>query len=248
MTLEAVLVADIHLSEDTPEITANFLHFLQHYASRSKALYILGDLFEVWIGDDDPSILHQHIADAIKQLTEQGVACYFICGNRDFLIGQEYAKRSHLTLLPQETILTTHGKRIVILHGDTLCTDDKSYQYLRRLFHCSIVQRLFLCLPLSWRMTVAKKMRQKSRQFNRQKQTRYLDVNPQAVQQVMQRHQASMMIHGHTHRAAVHQQDSEQPPVTRIVLGAWDQHAEVAIIQHGDVSLHPLSSLPELTV
>lgn len=241
MAVDAVFVSDVHLSENEPQITSNFLHFLHYCSSQTKALYILGDLFEVWIGDDEPSALHDKVASAFKKLTENGMQCYFIHGNRDFLIGQQFSQKSGLILLPQETVLTSQGKRIVILHGDTLCIDDKGYQRLRKFFHCALIQRGFLALPLNWRLLIAKKMRQKSQDVNTQKQAIYLDVNENEVRRVISRHDASIMIHGHIHRAAVYHDETVTKPFTRVVLGAWDQNADIAFMKNGDVTLQPLN-------
>src|SRR5699024_6877187 len=139
MKADALIVADIHLNEAEPDIIDGFLRFLQQEATKAKALYILGDLFEFWIGDDDPNPLHQKISDALLALSEQNIRCYFIHGNRDLLLGKRYAKRSRLALLPSETVINIGGQNILLLHGDELCTFDKGYQYYRRIVHCSVI-------------------------------------------------------------------------------------------------------------
>ncbi|SFN35931.1 UDP-2,3-diacylglucosamine hydrolase [Izhakiella capsodis] len=224
-----LFIADIHLSQDEPAITAGFLSFLTREAPGADALYILGDLFEVWIGDDDPNSLHQQVADALRQLNESGVPCYFIHGNRDFLLGQRFARKAGMQLLPAEQIITLYNQRILIMHGDTLCTDDAGYQRFRRQVHRRWLQRLFLALPIAIRQHIANRMRKNSRQANQQKSLSIMDVNQQAVEQVMAHYQVQRLIHGHTHRPAVHRFNLNHVPAERIVLGAW--HHEGSMIK-----------------
>ena len=146
--MSTYIIADLHLSEDEPAITAGFLAFIEQQAIHADSLYILGDFFNYWIGDDDNTLLHQQVAQALKQLSERGIPCYFIHGNRDFLLGQRYAKQCGMTILPQETLLELYDKRILIMHGDTLCTDDAAYQNYRKKVHTPWIQRVFLLLPL----------------------------------------------------------------------------------------------------
>ncbi|OCQ51531.1 UDP-2,3-diacylglucosamine hydrolase [Photorhabdus australis subsp. thailandensis] len=216
-----LFIADLHLSEHEPAITAGFLRFLREDAIQADSLYILGDLFDYWIGDDDNNPLHRKIASALQTLHQQGVTCHFIHGNRDFLIGSRFAKESGIILLPQEKILELYGKRVLILHGDTLCTDDKSYQQYRKRVHTSWIQRLFLLLPLFIRQKIAAKMRANSQSINSQKSEAIMDVNQQAVIDAFERYQADWMIHGHTHRPAVHEVALHNKMYHRGVLGAW---------------------------
>lgn len=125
--MATLFIADLHLQTEEPAITAGFLRFLQGEARKADALYILGDLFEAWIGDDDPNPLHRQIASALKALADSGVPCYFLHGNRDFLVGQRFARESAMTLLPEEKLLDLYGRKVLIMHGDTLCTDDAGY-------------------------------------------------------------------------------------------------------------------------
>ena len=221
-----LFIADLHLCEEEPAITAGFLHFLQREAHQCDALYILGDLFEAWIGDDDPNPLHQQIADALQALP---VPTFFIHGNRDFLLGQRFARASGMTLLPEEQVLTLYGKRLVIMHGDTLCTDDESYQRFRAKVHQRWLQKLFLALPLRLRMRIAAKMRANSKQANRHKSLSIMDVNQQAVMDAMTRQQVRLLIHGHTHRPAIHDFVLQGENAQRVVLGAW--HLQGSMIQ-----------------
>ncbi|AXF75386.1 UDP-2,3-diacylglucosamine diphosphatase [Erwinia tracheiphila] len=216
-----LFIADVHLCVEEPAITAGFLAFLQGEARQADALYILGDLFEAWIGDDEPQPLHTAIANGLLALTRSGVPCYFIHGNRDFLLGKAYADACGMTMLPEEQTLELYGERILILHGDTLCTDDDAYQRFRHKVHQPWLQRLFLALPLFVRKRIASRMRADSKQANRDKTMAIMDVNQNAVVEAMTRHDAYCLIHGHTHRPAIHQLTVNGHPAERLVLGAW---------------------------
>ncbi|MDW8845971.1 UDP-2,3-diacylglucosamine diphosphatase [Erwinia sp. MMLR14_017] len=224
-----LFIADLHLCKEEPAITAGFLAFLRRDALKADALYILGDLFEAWIGDDDPDPLHAEIAAALLRLQQQNIPCYFIHGNRDFLIGQRFAAASGMTLLPEEQVVTLYNKQILIMHGDTLCTDDEGYQRFRRKVQQRWLQRLFLALPLFVRQRIAVKMRAGSKQANSSKESAIMDVNAQAVAETMARHRVNVLIHGHTHRPAVHQLEVKGQLAERLVLGAW--HTEGSMIR-----------------
>lgn len=225
-----LFIADIHLCQQEPAITAGFLHFLQREAHQADALYILGDLFEVWIGDDDPNPLHAQVAAALSALP---LPVYFIHGNRDFLLGKRYARASGMQLLPEEQVLSAYGHRVLIMHGDTLCTDDQGYQRFRRKVHQRWLQTLFLALPLFLRQKVATRMRADSQQANQHKSQAIMDVNAAAVQEAMQRHQVSLLIHGHTHRPAV-QVSAEGE---RAVLGAWHERGSMIVLDASGIRL-----------
>ncbi|MFW0697236.1 UDP-2,3-diacylglucosamine diphosphatase [Pantoea sp. R13S299] len=221
-----LFIADLHLCQEEPAITAGFLHFLQREAPHCDALYILGDLFEAWIGDDDPNPLHQQIASALRALP---VPVYFIHGNRDFLIGRRFARASGMTLLPEEQVLTLYGHRLLIMHGDTLCTDDAGYLRFRAKVHNPWIQRLFLALPLWIRKRIAARMRADSKQANQHKSQTIMDVNQDAVAAAMLRQQVPLLIHGHTHRPAIHTLSLQGETAQRVVLGAW--HSRGSMIQ-----------------
>lgn len=221
-----LFIADLHLCQEEPAITAGFLHFLQREAPDCDALYILGDLFEAWIGDDDPNPLHQQVADALRAVP---VPVYFIHGNRDFLIGQGFARASGMTLLPETRVLTLYGHRVLIMHGDTLCTDDVGYLQFRAKVHNPWIQRLFLALPLFIRKRIAERMRANSKQANQHKSLEIMDVNQHAVIDAMLKYKAPLLIHGHTHRPAIHDLSLNGAPAQRAVLGAW--HSQGSMIQ-----------------
>ncbi|HBV38108.1 MAG TPA: UDP-2,3-diacylglucosamine diphosphatase [Erwinia sp.] len=224
-----LFIADLHLCEEEPAITAGFLAFLRRDARQADALYILGDLFEAWIGDDDPNPLHATVAAALDELRLAGVPCFFIHGNRDFLLGQRFAKSCGMQLLPEVQRLELYGQPLLIMHGDTLCTDDEGYQRFRRKVHQRWLQKLFLALPLVLRQRIAGKMRASSKQANRSKTLAIMDVNARAVSQTMSRYQVQSLIHGHTHRPAIHSLTVNGLPAERAVLGAW--HTEGSMIR-----------------
>jgi len=224
-----LFIADLHLQTEEPAITAGFVRFLQGEARHADALYILGDLFEAWIGDDDPNPLHREIAIAIKALVDSGVPCFFVHGNRDFLLGKRYARDCGMTLLAEETVLDLYGRNILIMHGDTLCTDDTGYLAFRAKVHTPWIQTLFLALPLFIRSRIAAKMRAGSKAANSSKSMTIMDVNPQAVASVMAKHQVQWLIHGHTHRPYMHDLTVNDKPAHRMVLGAW--HTEGSMIK-----------------
>ncbi|MEX3018984.1 UDP-2,3-diacylglucosamine diphosphatase [Kluyvera sp. STS39-E] len=237
--MATLFIADLHLQTEEPAITAGFLRFLAGEARTADALYILGDLFEAWIGDDDPNPLHREIASAIKSLVDSGVPCYFIHGNRDFLIGRRFARDSGMQLLSEEKVLNLYGRRVLIMHGDTLCTDDPGYLAFRAKVHTPWIQKLFLALPLCIRRRIAQKMRNDSKAANRSKSMEIMDVNPQAVSAVMEKHQVQWLIHGHTHRPDIHTLDANGETAHRVVLGAWHDHGSMVKVSEEDVELIP---------
>ncbi|WP_039032583.1 UDP-2,3-diacylglucosamine diphosphatase [Leclercia adecarboxylata] len=227
--MATLFIADLHLQTEEPAITAGFLRFLQGEARHADALYILGDLFEAWIGDDDPNPLHRDIASALKALVDSGVPCFFIHGNRDFLLGKRFARDCGMTLLAEETVLDLYGRKVLIMHGDTLCTDDTGYLAFRAKVHTPWIQTLFLALPLFIRSRIAAKMRAGSKAANSSKSMIIMDVNPQAVVSVMEKHHVQWLIHGHTHRPDVHHLTVNGEPAQRVVLGAW--HTEGSMVK-----------------
>ncbi|MGL4794774.1 MAG: UDP-2,3-diacylglucosamine diphosphatase, partial [Aeromonas jandaei] len=164
--MRTLFISDIHLCSDRPDMTAALVHFLAKEAVGADALYVLGDLFEFWIGDDDPNPLHQQMADAFLALSQQNVPIYFIHGNRDFLLGQEFAKRAGITLLGDPCVIELYGERVVLSHGDLLCTLDEGYQKFRRITQLKWLRWLFLRLPLARRQAIARKMRGQSQMEN----------------------------------------------------------------------------------
>ncbi|MFU2114243.1 UDP-2,3-diacylglucosamine diphosphatase [[Pasteurella] aerogenes] len=217
-------IADLHLSENQPHLTRLFLDFMQQQAPDAEAVYILGDLFDFWIGDDEQSPLIEQVKEQIKRLTDKHIPCYFIHGNRDFLVGKRFAKACGLTLLPTYQVLNLYGQKTLLCHGDTLCIDDLAYQRFRRKVHQPWRQWLFLCLPLKVRLKIAQKIRHKSQQDKQRKSDEIMDVNPDFVRQIFTQFDVNLLIHGHTHRQNIHQ---IPPHFTRIVLGDWGKTASI---------------------
>jgi len=224
---ETLFISDLHLSDERPEITALFSLFLQNDAARAEALYILGDLFEVWLGDDAVLPAYQPVIDGIRTLTAGGVPVYLMHGNRDFLIGERFVQLSGCRLLEDPTVIELDGKRTLLMHGDTLCTDDVEYQRFRTQVRNPDAQRQFLALPINERIAVAKHYRQESRERSRNKTEEIMDVNQDAVMDVMRRHGVYQLIHGHTHRPAVHSFTLDNHDAQRIVLGDWYEQASI---------------------
>ncbi|MBX4180921.1 UDP-2,3-diacylglucosamine diphosphatase [Sodalis sp. CWE] len=232
-------VADVHLLVRESIVTANFLSFLKTRVTNAEALYILGDLFEIWTGDDDLNSLHYKIAIALKTLTQQGTHCYFLHGNRDFLLGKRYAAICGMELLPSEQqIIQLDKTKIVILHGDTLCTNDKIYQYFRHLARCLFLQRLFLFLPKKIRLYIVNKVCTHSSRKKINKTNQTLNVNIQEIMTIMNKTNAKIMIHGHTHSPGVHFLSKKR---CRIVLGAWSSLGSAIEISSRKIKFHILS-------
>lgn len=214
-------ISDLHLSADRPAITELFLNFIGGEARRAQALYILGDLFEVWLGDDDKPPGHQRIIAALRGLKDSGTDIYLMHGNRDFLLGEGFASASGCRLLPEACVISLAGAPTLLMHGDTLCTDDGDYQKFRHMVRNPQWQKQFLSLPFAERMKLAQGMRAESRLQTSIKPNYIMDVNHQAVEQTMLDHKVLRLIHGHTHRPAVHDFQLNGQPAQRIVLGDW---------------------------
>lgn len=232
-----LFIADLHLSPSYPAVVDNFLSFLRLQATDCDALYILGDLFEVWVGDDDVQPFYQPIADALCALT---CPVFYLHGNRDFLLGKAWAQRNNIVLLPQETVIQAYGQKILIMHGDTLCTDDVAYQKYRRFVHQQWLQKAFLALPLVLRRGIANRMRSKSRQTNQHKNASIMDVNALTVDKRMQAHQVTLLIHGHTHRPAVHTLNIAGGCALRAVLGDWHPQGSMIVVDGSGLRLENL--------
>lgn len=240
--MTTLFVSDLHLHADRPAITDCFVHFLSHDASQAKALYILGDLFESWIGDDAPDPTGLKVSAALRSLADRGVPCSFMHGNRDFLISQQFAAQSRLALLPDETTIDLHGERALLMHGDTLCTDDHAYQRYRKIVHWPPTQALYLALPVRTRSHIGARLRSHSAAGYNSKPAMIMDVNQQAVADVMTRHGVSLLIHGHTHRPAIHRfETADRKAARRIVLGDWYEQGSVLVWDNSGPELRKIS-------
>lgn len=218
-----LFISDLHLDESQAGITHLFTDFLQDHLQDAEALYILGDLFEVWTGDDNTCLFKRRIKEQLLAVHQQNIPVYFIHGNRDFLIGKRFAKETGCRLLPELFPINLYGKNVLLAHGDLFCTKDLKHMRFRKytrnkLFHFSI-----LLLPLWLRNKIAKKLRKKSKQHISSIPLQMMDVEPQSVSDALKRYQASSLIHGHTHQAKITQILVNGQPAERIVLGAWDE-------------------------
>lgn len=221
--MTTLFISDLHLSENHPEITAAFQRFLNEQAQNAAALYILGDFFEAWVGDDDHSEFIDHIKKQLKTLSDRGVKLFIMRGNRDFLIGKKFCSEVGATFLTDPSIITMNNQRILLTHGDYLCTDDRAHQAFRRKADHPHLQKLFMLLPLFIRRYIADKMRAYS--IERQKARKnYIDVNQAAVEELMLKQDVLLMIHGHTHRPATHEFELNKQKAKRIVLSDWDEN------------------------
>ncbi|NLS11433.1 UDP-2,3-diacylglucosamine diphosphatase [Vibrio sp. SM6] len=235
--MTTLFISDLHLAANRPDITTCFLNFLHCEAIDADALYILGDLFEFWTGDDDPTPFASQIRQALHALTTHGVPVYFIQGNRDFLLGETFCQQTGVILLPDVTEIDLYGQRAVILHGDTLCTDDERYQAFRRKVHQPWLQWLFKRLPWRLRTRIVSKVQHDIRDDKQTKSMTIMDVNAQEVATVMAQHHVNLMIHGHTHRPAIHEDTYEGSRQTRIVLGDWYEQASILYVDKSGYSL-----------
>lgn len=214
-------ISDIHLHHQKPELTQLFLSFLQEKAIAAQALFILGDLFDVWLGDDLASDFENKIAQAISALSHANIPTYFMPGNRDFLLRNKYCRKANMILLADPCLLHYHNQKLLLTHGDRLCTDDVNYQKYRKFAQNPITRSLFLLLPKKVRNNIAQKLRQKSRDYQQQQPSAKLDVTELGVQSFIHNHPASGLIHGHVHREKTVQHQLKSGPITRYVLGTW---------------------------
>lgn len=242
--MRTLLVADLHLSENTPAMTRGFIRYLEVTAPGARALYILGDLFDAWVGDD--LLDHSHpltevanpIIAALRHLANSGTRIYFMHGNRDFLIGNRFVDACQATLLPEVQEVELHDIPVVLLHGDSLCTRDSDYMAFRRQARSAEWQNKMLAMPLTERAVLAQQMRQQSGEANAGKTNEIMDVTLSEVVSLMRQRGVATMIHGHTHRPGVHDFTVEDVPAKRYVLGDWDDENGWDIIVEEDGETH----------
>ena len=248
MTMPAALfISDLHLQSSHPRTSAAFLSFLEHHAQYAQALYLLGDLFEYWAGDDDlEDPFNARMTAAIRAVSDAGVHVYWIAGNRDFLVGSGFAAAAGATLLSEPHVATIAGRRIVLLHGDAECTKDVQYMEFRAMVRQPAWQKQFLSMPLAQRKAIIDGLRKSSREHNGEKSMDIMDVTPAAVAQVFAEHASTVMIHGHTHRPALHQVGN----TLRYVLPDWEcdvtapeqpRGGWIAIDARGNITRHDLN-------
>ena len=222
-----LFISDLHLDPERPAVTELFLELLGSRARNADALYILGDLFEAWIGDDDHSPMNQAVCKGLNDCASAGTQVFIMHGNRDFLLGGQFAEASNCTLLDDPALIDLYGTATLLMHGDMLCTDDAGYMSFRKMVRNPQWQRELLSKSLEERQLIASDMRSKSREQTGGKPESIMDVNDQAVRDVMSRYEVCRLIHGHTHRPAVHDLMLAGKPAQRIVLGDWYDQGSV---------------------
>ncbi len=239
----ALFVSDLHLSPQMPGTAAAFFRFLDEHASRARRLYLLGDVFEYWAGDDDlDDPFNRQVVSALRRLSDRGVQLYWIAGNRDFLAGDEFARATGMSLLPDPYLAEIAGQRLLLLHGDAQCTDDSGYMAFRHQVRQPDWQRAFLARPLAERKAIIAGMREGSRDAQRGKAMAIMDVNGDAIERLFAEHKVTLMIHGHTHRPAIHRTNGG----VRHVLPDWD--CESAAVRGGWLALAADGSLTRVTL
>jgi len=224
-----LFISDLHLHSSRPDITRLFIDFLQNEAGEASALYILGDLFEFWIGDDDNREEYGEVIEQLKQLTSTGTPVYFMCGNRDFLVGEDFSKQTGCIILDDPSVINLFGENVLLMHGDTLCTDDQDYQAFRAEVRSEAWQANVMSMPIDERIEYFQSLREASRKSIQEKATEIMDVNQTAVEKSMRDSGVSTLIHGHTHRPDIHHFLIDNQPARRIVLGDWYDQGSVLV-------------------
>jgi UDP-2,3-diacylglucosamine hydrolase len=222
-----LFISDLHIDASRPAIIGQFLSFLETEAKNADALYILGDLFESWIGDDAPDAAQSAAIAGLRALTSSGVPCFVMHGNRDFLLSTEFCRMSGAQLLPDPVIVTLYGEAVLVMHGDALCTDDRAYQRLRATVRDADWQRQFLDLSIEARRALAGAARAGSQAHTAVMENAITDVNPDSVARALHAAGTATLLHGHTHRPAIHALEVDGKPRTRIVLGDWYHQGSV---------------------
>lgn len=223
---DAVFISDLHLNPDQPEILARFQQFIQWASQSTRNLYILGDFFHVWAGDDGLEAWSSEIATQLSWLAQQGVSIFYIHGNRDFLLGNDFAKRASMQILPDPSVIILNEERILLTHGDHYCTHDRAHQWLRRLTRNRLFTTLFLRVPLSWRSKWVSQVRAHS-QKNKRKPAWMMDVVPAAMLAQMRQVKATTVIHGHIHQPGMTLHPFQNEMFRQYVLSDWDANPQV---------------------
>lgn len=225
--MTTLFISDLHLESDRPDIADQFLRFLETEALGADALYILGDLFESWVGDDDPDEHYAWIRQALRKLTRKKVPVYFMHGNRDFIVGERFAQETGIVLLADPHVADLHGAKVLLSHGDAYCTDDLEYQAVRKMTRDPQWQAMMLQKPLAERLVFAAQARAASMAHGGSADEAIMDVNEKAVEAAFRESGADILLHGHTHRPAVHKLEVDGRAVQRIVLGDWYEHGSI---------------------
>lgn len=230
-----LFISDLHLEDSRPDISAALFEFLNHNLGKTDELFILGDLFEAWVGDDDASDLSITVGDALARFNRAGAAIYLMHGNRDFLLGDAFAQSCGGTLIQEPFEIDTDIGQVLLMHGDILCTDDTDYQEFRKMVRSPAWQESFLAKSLAQRQAFAEQARAQSALATAAKVSEIMDVNPEAVAQALESASTSLLLHGHTHRPAIHRLD--EISAKRIVLGDWDKQGWYVEFSQNDFAL-----------
>lgn len=226
-------ISDLHLSPDLPRVTQGFFSLLEKIRG-ADALYVLGDLFEAWVGDDHRDDYNSSVIAAFRSLSDSGTKLYFVHGNRDFLLGQGFAEATGGNLLPESEVIDLYGEPVLVMHGDQLCTHDEKYMAFRAQSRDPAWQQMMLEKPLDQRLMIASMWRMQSKANNANKPENIMDVTPGDVLRVMQEAGVGTLLHGHTHRPAVHDLEVAGKPARRLVLGDWHEDSGEAVIGFAD--------------
>lgn len=245
--MTTLFISDLHLDPERPEVTRLFGDFIDGEARDADALYILGDLFEAWVGDDDPAEIGAFVAEKLHGLSKIGVPVHFQHGNRDFLVSHDFARRAGVNLLPESTVVTLYGRPTLLMHGDSLCTEDVGYQAFRAQTRDPAWRAGFLAQPLAARLAFAAQARaaslQRQREMKHDDRAQFetvTDVSPATVQATLARYGIDTLIHGHTHRPAIHSLDIDGRPARRVVLGDWYTQGSVLRVDADGMMLDAL--------
>jgi len=242
-------ISDLHLSAERTVMNQLFFDFLAVMKERAKALYILGDLFESWVGDSDRSPFHEQVKAALQAVTAQGIPVHIMHGNRDFLLGRAFMRATGCRLLGDPSVIPLHGKPTLLTHGDLFCTDDIAYQAFRKKSRNRLYQALFLIKPLAKRQAIANELREISRAETSTKPDHIMDVNTTAVVHMLQHYGVTQLIHGHTHRPNIHEIKFDETAAKRYVLGAWHEGGHVLACPPGhSYTLTAFAAVDDLVV
>ena len=225
--MATLFISDLHLEAERPDIAKQFLEFMEKEARECEELYILGDLFEAWVGDDDPNTHYFTIKRSLRKLVDRGVPVYFMHGNRDFMVGREFSNETGVKILADPYRVDMYGRKVLLSHGDLLCTDDIQYQKVRKMTRDPEWQAKMRAKPLKERLRIAAEARRHSLEQTINMSLEIMDVNQQAVEKMIREHNVDVLLHGHTHRPAVHTVDLGNRKAQRIVLGDWYRQGSV---------------------
>ncbi|RRV05571.1 UDP-2,3-diacylglucosamine diphosphatase [Pseudomonas sp. v388] len=240
-----LLISDLHLEEGRPDITRAFLDLLHGRARSAEALYILGDFFEVWIGDDAMSPFQASICQALRDVSDSGTRIFLMHGNRDFMLGKRFCQAAGCTLLPDPSVVPLNGEPVLLMHGDSLCTRDEGYIRMRRILRNPVTLWVLRHLPLKTRHKLARKLRNESQAQTRMKANDIVDVTADEVPRIMQQFGVRTLVHGHTHRPAIHKLQIGDQAARRIVLGDWDRQGWALQVDEQGFALGAFDFVPE---